>query len=100
VGISSSSYSLGNRYVQKTGIYDNVQTVCQRYQGKTTKFVMRVEGNTVNIWLNEDLLVENHEIEGLSDSPSIRLAIGAKYAWAGSTLTYQNLEIEQVEPEK
>jgi len=69
-------------------------------QGKTTKFVIRVEGNTVNIWLNEDLLIENQEIEDLSDSPSIRLAIGAKYSWNGSILTYKNLEIEPVEPEK
>jgi len=69
-------------------------------EGKTTKFVFRVEGNSVNIWLNEDLLVEDQEIEGLSDSLSIRLAIGAKYSWNGSILTYKNLEIEQIEPEK
>jgi hypothetical protein len=68
-------------------------------QGKTTKFVIRVEGDTVNIWLNDDLVVENQEVEDLSDDTSLRLAIGAKYRWEGSTLTYQNLEIELVESE-
>jgi len=66
-------------------------------EGKTTKFVIRVEGDIVNIWLNEDLVVEDQEIEGLSDDASSRLAIGAKYTWDGSTLTYRNLEIVQVE---
>jgi hypothetical protein len=42
-------------------------------------------------------VVEDQEIEGLSDATSSRVAIGAKYTWDGSTLTFRNLEIEQIE---
>jgi hypothetical protein len=67
-------------------------------QGNTTKFVIRVEDDTVNVWLNDHQVIEDQVIEGLSDLTSSRLVIGAKYTWAGSTLTYRNLEIKQVEP--
>ena len=66
-------------------------------QGKTSKFALRVVDDTVNVWLNDDLVVEDQEIEGLSDATSSRVAIGAKYTWDGSTLTFRNLEIEQIE---
>jgi len=67
-------------------------------QGKTTRFEMRIEDDTVNVWLNDDLVIEDQEIVGLSYASSSRIAIGAKYRWNGSTLTYRNLEIERVEP--
>lgn len=68
--------------------------------GKTTKFVIRIEEDNVNVWLNGELVIEAQEVPGLSYSRSSRLAIGAKYTWSGSTLTFENLEIEQVEPEE
>lgn len=68
--------------------------------GQTTKFVMRVDGDVVNVWLNDDLVIEDQEVPGLSDLTSSRVAIGAKYNWAGSHLTFRNLEIERLEPEK
>ena len=46
-------------------------------QGKTTRFVIRVEGNRVNIWLNEDLVVEDQEVTGLGDA-SARLALAQR----------------------
>jgi hypothetical protein len=42
-------------------------------------------------------VIEDQVIEGLGDATSSRLVIGAKYSWAGSTLTYRNLEIKQAE---
>jgi hypothetical protein len=54
---------------------------------------MRVVEDTVNVWLNEVLVIEDLEIEGLSAATSRRVAIGANYRWAGSNLTYRNLKI-------
>jgi peroxiredoxin len=68
--------------------------------GKTTKFVMRVVGDTVNVWLNDVLVVKDQEVEGLSAAPSSRVGIGAKYRWAGSTLTFRNLNIELIKPKE
>ena len=62
--------------------------------------MMRVAGDTVNVWLNDVLVIEDQEIEGLSAATPSRVAIGAKYAWAGSTLTYRNLVIKLIEPEE
>jgi hypothetical protein len=42
-------------------------------------------------------VIEDQVIEGLGDATSSRLVIGAKYSWAGSTLTYRILEIKQAE---
>lgn len=66
-------------------------------QDRTTKFVLRVEDDTVNVWLNDEQVIENQQIEGLDRSPASRIAIGAKYNWAGSTLTFRNLQIEPIE---
>lgn len=63
----------------------------------TTRFVIRVEGDTVSVWLNDDLVIEDQVVAGLGEATASRLAIGASYKWAGSTLTYRNLEIKQVE---
>ena len=68
--------------------------------GKTTKFVMRVVEDTVNVWLNDVVVIKDQEVEGLSAAPSSRVAIGAKYRWAGSNLTYRNLKIEPIKPEE
>ena len=68
--------------------------------GKTTTFVIRVEGDTVNVWLNDDLMIEDQKVAGLGNTGNNRLAIGAKYWWSGATLVYQNLEIEKLEPEE
>jgi peroxiredoxin len=68
--------------------------------GRSTKFVLRVAGDTVNVWLNDVQVIENQEVTGLSTLATGRVAIGAKYTWAGSNLTYRNLEIELVDPEE
>jgi peroxiredoxin len=68
--------------------------------GEITKFVLRVAGDTVNVWLNDVQVIEDQEVKGLSTLTAGRVAIGAKYSWAGSNLTYRNLEIELVEPEE
>ena len=76
--------------VEPAGRHQELKQQRQPFQpeeGKTTKFVIRVEGDTVNIWLNGDQVVQDQKIEGLSDDSTIRLAIGAKYTWDGSTLT-------------
>ncbi len=66
-------------------------------QGRTTDFVIRMEDNQVNVWLNEELVIEDQKIVGLSSSDSYKIAIGAKYWWNGSILTYKNLVIEKVD---
>ncbi|MBA4106653.1 MAG: hypothetical protein C0485_12925 [Pirellula sp.] len=68
--------------------------------GETTKFVLRVAGDTVNVWLNDVQVIEDQEVEGLSTLTAGRIAIGAKYSWAGSNLTYRNLEIELIDSEE
>lgn len=68
--------------------------------GKTTSFVIRVSGDTINVWLNDDLVVEDEKVEYLGYSDTNRLAIGAKYTWSGSTLTYRKLKIEQLEADE
>ncbi len=67
--------------------------------GKTTKFVIRVEGDIVNVWLNDELVIDEKEVVGLADSEGNRLAIGAKYWWKDATLIYKNLKIEKLVPE-
>lgn len=66
--------------------------------GNTTQFVVRVEGDTMNVWLNDELVIEDKEIDGLSYATTTGLAIGAKYTWNGSTLTYRNLKLSQIDP--
>ena len=68
--------------------------------GKTVKFVVQVAGGTVNVWLNDVLVIQDQEVEGLSSAISPRVAIGAKYRWSGSVLTYRNLKIEPIEPKE
>jgi hypothetical protein len=84
------------------GPHDELKKFKQPFKrdGKTTKFVMRVVGDTVNVWLNNVLVIKDQEVEGLSAATSSRVAIGANYRWAGSNLTYRNLKIELVKPEK
>lgn len=67
--------------------------------GAATKFVFRVDGDRVDVWLNEEHLIEDQQVEGLHNLSSYRLAIGAKYTWDGSTLTYKTLKIQQLEPD-
>jgi hypothetical protein len=84
------------------GPYQELRKHRQPYarDGKATKFVLRVAGDTVNVWLNDVQVIEDQEVEGLSSLTTGRVAIGAKYNWIGSNLTYRNLEIELVEPEE
>ena len=67
--------------------------------GKTTKFVICVEGDIVSVWLNDELLIQEQEVRGLADFEDGNLAIGAKYWWPDSTLIYKNLKIEKLVPE-
>jgi peroxiredoxin len=84
------------------GPHDELKKFRQPFKrdGKTTKFVLHVAGDTVSVWLNDALVIKDQEVEGLRAATSSRVALGASYRWAGSNLTYRNLKIELVEPEK
>ncbi len=66
--------------------------------GKTTKFVIRVAGNTVSVWLDDTLVIEDQPFEGLESSLPSRLAIGVISKLEGAALTYKSLEISQIPP--
>jgi hypothetical protein len=84
------------------GPHDELKKFRQPFKGdgKTTKFVLHIAGDTVSVWLNDGLVIKDQEVEGLSAATSSRVALGASYRWAGSNLTYRNLKIELVEPKK
>ena len=61
---------------------------------------MRVVGDTVNVWLNDVLVIKDQEVEGLSRRDFKSRGHRRKYRWAGSTLTYRNLNIQPIEPKE
>ena len=65
--------------------------------GKTHTFRIRIDNSTVNVWINDELILENFEDNYLGSLEPYRIALGAKYNWHGSELTYKNLRIEPLE---
>ena len=83
------------------GLLDRIEKHKKPFKpaGKTTKFVVRLEGDFVNVWLNGTLVIEDQEVDGLGGLKNGRLSIGAAYTWEGSTLIYENLKIKKIVPE-
>ncbi len=64
--------------------------------GKETSFAIRVAGDVVDVWLGDDHLIKHQSQPGLSRLAPYRIALGAKYSWDGSELTFSDLKIERV----
>lgn len=65
--------------------------------GKVVPFKIRLNDGVIDVWIGDELVIEQKELPEWSGQEPIQFAIGADYHWSGSELTYRDLKIKKID---
>ena len=58
-------------------------------------FTIRVSRGILKAWINDEMVVDDHQIEAFPMNRNSRIGIGGHYRWEGAQIRYKNLRIRQ-----
>lgn len=65
--------------------------------GEEVSFRLRLDNGVVSYWVNDEQVITDEELPGWRSDEPIKLALGARYRWAGSELSFRNLTIKPLD---